>query len=194
MSDYSGRKILIGVVTGTLLSTANDKTSHLTDSQDHHKITILLEECVELSKTSHPPLKFIKECDDIIDDKQQVVKLPPIPTDVLFAFDSVVLTIEGEKMLDRFLVQVGGVDRVKHIHIVGHTDSTGNDKYNQALSKKRANSVADYWISQSVPSEKITQRGEGERKPIASNETPEGRDQNRRVEITIYRKYNALKD
>ncbi len=72
------------------------------------------------------------------------------------------------------------------IQIEGYTDNTGKPTYNQELSERRANSVAQYLISQKINSNRIATRGFGQRNPIASNETAIGREQNRRVEITIH--------
>jgi len=71
------------------------------------------------------------------------------------------------------------------VQVVGHTDSTGSASYNQTLSERRANAVADVLIDGGVPFSRIRAFGRGEDQPIASNLTPEGRTQNRRVEIVI---------
>lgn len=71
------------------------------------------------------------------------------------------------------------------IQIVGHTDSDGDAAYNQQLSERRANAVADVLMDQGVPFSRIQTFGRGESQPIASNFTPEGKAQNRRVEIVI---------
>ena len=65
------------------------------------------------------------------------------------------------------------------------TDSTGAESYNQSLSERRASSVASYLSSRGVPSQRLITVGGGELHPVASNDTAEGREQNRRVEITI---------
>ena len=72
-----------------------------------------------------------------------------------------------------------------YIDVLGHTDSTGSDAHNDDLSQRRAASVATYFSSQGVLYDRMMIRGFGERMPIASNETPQGRQQNRRVEIRI---------
>ena len=72
-----------------------------------------------------------------------------------------------------------------YIDVLGHTDSTGSDAYNIALSRRRANSVADYFASNGVLYDRMMVRGYGEQQPIASNDTAEGRRENRRVEIRI---------
>ena len=70
------------------------------------------------------------------------------------------------------------------VHIEGHTDSLGPDPYNQRLSQKRAESVKLYLVQHFVlPPERILAEGYGESRPIAPNDTPEGRSQNRRVQV-----------
>lgn len=71
------------------------------------------------------------------------------------------------------------------IEIVGHTDSRGSDEYNYELSLKRARAVADVLVENGVDPARIRTRGEGESRPIAPNDTPEGRARNRRVEIHV---------
>src|SRR6185312_13785920 len=71
------------------------------------------------------------------------------------------------------------------VSVVGNTDDTGDEAINLPLSYSRARSVADYLISQGVPSDHVTARGVGSTDPIASNDTPDGRAQNRRVDIIV---------
>lgn len=71
------------------------------------------------------------------------------------------------------------------ITVEGHTDSTGAEQYNQRLSERRASSVADYLIDNGVPASAITVYGYGELRPASTNDTVEGRQLNRRVEIHI---------
>lgn len=71
------------------------------------------------------------------------------------------------------------------IDIVGHTDNTGSDSYNQSLSERRADSVAAFMINRGVIQERIVAFGQGETQPVASNDTAAGRAQNRRVELRI---------
>lgn len=71
------------------------------------------------------------------------------------------------------------------IHVVGHTDSTGSDQYNQGLSERRAASVSNYLIQAGVPADRVVAEGRGEREPRATNSTGEGRRMNRRVDIVI---------
>ena len=72
-----------------------------------------------------------------------------------------------------------------YIDVLGHTDSTGSDAYNQGLSERRAQSVANYLASRGVAPARMATRGFGETQPIADNATEYGRAQNRRVEIKV---------
>jgi outer membrane protein OmpA-like peptidoglycan-associated protein len=73
-----------------------------------------------------------------------------------------------------------------NILLAGHTDSTGSEQYNYELSKRRAKAVSNYLVSQAVNSARISIEGYGPSQPVAGNETPEGRAQNRRVEVAIW--------
>jgi len=72
-----------------------------------------------------------------------------------------------------------------HVAVEGHTDSVGSDDYNQQLSEHRAQSVRDYFVQQGIPAGTIEARGFGKTEPIATNDTAEGRQQNRRVELVL---------
>ena len=72
-----------------------------------------------------------------------------------------------------------------HVSVEGHTDSVGGDEYNQSLSELRAQAVRDYFVQQGIPSGSVEAHGYGKTAPIASNDTPEGRQQNRRVELVL---------
>ncbi|MGB5425356.1 MAG: OmpA family protein [Gammaproteobacteria bacterium] len=128
---------------------------------------------------------------------EEVVVVPPPPpvvmyekttmsTTALFAFDSDVLKEEGKVALRELGNEIKAKGaKVVDIDIIGHTDSTGPEEYNQGLSERRAQSVADFIISEGVDASIIDVSGEGELNPIASNATREGRAQNRRVEINV---------
>jgi outer membrane protein OmpA-like peptidoglycan-associated protein len=72
-----------------------------------------------------------------------------------------------------------------HLDVEGHTDSVGTDDYNLTLSQKRAQAVRDYLVQQGISESSIASRGLGKAGPVASNDTPEGRQQNRRVELVL---------
>ena len=71
------------------------------------------------------------------------------------------------------------------VEVAGHTDSTGAEDYNQSLSERRAASVTQYLQSQGIIAQRVISVGMGELRPVADNTTPEGRQANRRVEITM---------
>jgi outer membrane protein OmpA-like peptidoglycan-associated protein len=71
------------------------------------------------------------------------------------------------------------------VQVEGHTDSVGSDDFNQRLSEQRAESVREYLVDQLVPAGAVTAFGFGKTKPVATNDTPEGRQQNRRVELVV---------
>jgi outer membrane protein OmpA-like peptidoglycan-associated protein len=77
------------------------------------------------------------------------------------------------------------------VQIIGHTDSDGEASYNQGLSERRANAVADVLQANGVNYSRIVTIGRGENNPVASNLTPEGKSQNRRVEIVIVPSANS---
>jgi outer membrane protein OmpA-like peptidoglycan-associated protein len=72
-----------------------------------------------------------------------------------------------------------------HVTVEGHTDSVGSDDYNQQLSERRAQAVRDYFVQQGINEAALEAHGYGKSEPIASNDTPEGRQQNRRVELIL---------
>jgi outer membrane protein OmpA-like peptidoglycan-associated protein len=72
-----------------------------------------------------------------------------------------------------------------HLAVEGHTDSVGSDEYNQNLSEQRAQAVRDYFVQQGIAADSVEARGFGKTQPIASNDTAEGRQQNRRVELIL---------
>jgi len=107
-------------------------------------------------------------------------------TSALFDFDSAVLKEEGKVALHELgdAIKAKGAT-VVDIDIIGHTDSTGPADYNQGLSERRAQAVADYIISEGIDAVIIDVSGEGESNPVASNDTAAGRSENRRVDINV---------
>jgi outer membrane protein OmpA-like peptidoglycan-associated protein len=106
---------------------------------------------------------------------------------IYFDFDKTTLKAESYVELNKvvdFLTLNGRVE----IEIEGHTDNKGSDEYNQNLSQGRSQSVVDYLVQQGIESGRLTARGFGESKPIDSNDTDEGRGNNRRVEFTVLKK------
>lgn len=107
-----------------------------------------------------------------------------MPGNITFATNSSNISADFYQVLDSVAVVVNEFEKT-YVDIIGHTDSSGALQYNQTLSESRANSVASYLESQKVVSQRIITRGAGPSQPIASNDTPEGRSMNRRVEIIL---------
>lgn len=107
-----------------------------------------------------------------------------LPQDILFATDSTAVSpsIQGDLIaVARNLQQYPDTN----VQVIGHTDSDGDASYNLNLSQRRAQAVSSILISNGVPSFRVQSIGRGEDQPVASNLTPEGKAQNRRVEIVI---------
>ena len=114
-----------------------------------------------------------------------VTKMVSLKAGALFDVNSDKLKAAGMSELSALAGQLKGMSEIQNIKIVGHTDSTGAEAYNQTLSQRRAIAVKNYLLDQGIPASTMSTLGMGEGSPIASNATREGRAQNRRVEITI---------
>ena len=104
--------------------------------------------------------------------------------DVTFAVNSTTITPAMRAVLDDVAASMNQYPN-SLIDVMGHTDSTGSDSYNLDLSRRRAESVANYLSSRGVNRARVETIGYGEQYPIADNTTEDGRSQNRRVEIRI---------
>lgn len=107
-----------------------------------------------------------------------------MPGNVTFATDSADISSNFFEVLDSVSIVLNEFDQT-YVDVIGHTDSTGRAEYNQALSVRRAQSVADFLMSREVLPERLVVTGRGQTQPIATNDTPEGRSLNRRVEIVL---------
>jgi len=107
-----------------------------------------------------------------------------MPQDILFDVDSATVT---PVLRDDLFKVADSLNKYPEttVQVVGHTDSDGSASYNQSLSERRANSVADVLTQGGVSYGRVRAFGRGEDQPVASNLTPEGKRQNRRVEIVI---------
>ena len=103
---------------------------------------------------------------------------------IYFEFDK-------DELMPRSFVELNKLLKIMQEHpklsirIVGHTDALGNDAYNDALSQRRAQSVVNFLTENKIAKNRLFARGEGERQPIATNDTDEGRAENRRVEFVV---------
>jgi len=107
-----------------------------------------------------------------------------MPSNITFALNSADLNAQFFSALDGVSMVLKEYDKTV-IEVAGHTDSSGSDQYNQALSERRAQAVAGYLSSHGVKTQRLMTIGAGEGHPVASNDTEQGRSANRRVELTI---------
>ncbi|MCK4839003.1 MAG: PD40 domain-containing protein [Desulfobulbaceae bacterium] len=125
---------------------------------------------------------------------EQPVKIEPeiIPeapveinmNNIFFAFNQADLQPESYMEMQRWVRMLEENEHI-HLHISGHADSIGGDSYNQKLSEKRAQAVVGYLGDNGIAVERLVAEGFGERQPVSPNDTEEGRQQNRRVQVRI---------
>lgn len=113
-----------------------------------------------------------------------------IPSDVSFDTGSAAIKPNMRPILDQFASGLANEPNTE-IRIIGHTDNTGSAAINDPLSVQRAASVRDYLAARGVSPQRVTIAGMGERQPVADNNTPQGRAQNRRVEMFLAEKAMA---
>ena len=103
---------------------------------------------------------------------------------VYFDNDSAKLRSASVATLDKAVATLNRRATIK-VEVAAHTDSSGSDSYNLALSERRAASVKDYLVAHGIDATRLTSKGYGETQPVASNATKEGRAKNRRVELRV---------
>ena len=107
-----------------------------------------------------------------------------MPSNITFGVDSANISSEFYQVLNSVNLVVNEYDKTL-IEIMGHTDSSGSREHNQALSERRAASVSQYFVSREIERLRLATYGHGEDYPVASNDSEQGRSQNRRVEIVL---------
>jgi outer membrane protein OmpA-like peptidoglycan-associated protein len=129
---------------------------------------------IRADRPEAPPPKVVLTPSNIqINDKVQF----ELGSDKLLPVSFPLLDAVGQVMVENAQIEV--------IEIAGHTDASGGAKRNRELSQQRAESVRQYLISKGIAKGRLTSKGYGPDKPIAGNDTPEGREANRRVEFVI---------
>lgn len=113
-----------------------------------------------------------------------VMQKVTLSAQTLFDFDKSVLKPDGRRRLDELLADLRNVN-LDAIIAVGHADSIGSDRYNQKLSLRRAGAVKAYLVGKAILANRVTAQGNGEKQPVGSNKTREGRAKNRRVEVEV---------
>ena len=107
-----------------------------------------------------------------------------LDTDTYFDFDQSRLKPAGEEKLKAIAQRLATMD-LEVVVATGHTDWTGSGAYNQSLSERRAGAVKRYLVTQGLPERRIFTEGKGEREPVATNQSREGRAKNRRVVVEV---------
>jgi outer membrane protein OmpA-like peptidoglycan-associated protein len=128
--------------------------------------------------------RLLQQLNTVLSTRDSARGLIANMSDVLFKSGSFeLLTAARER-----LAKVSGIVLAYpslHLAVEGHTDSVGSDEYNRQLSERRAQTVRDYLVQQGISPDAIAASGFGKSEPVASNDTPEGRQQNRRVELVL---------
>lgn len=106
-------------------------------------------------------------------------------TGVNFEFDKSVLTVEAQNTLDEAVELLRDTDEMIEVRVEGHTDSIGSEQYNMQLSQERAEAVVEYLSENGVNDTLLKAVGMGEGFPVASNDTKQGRAENRRVDFVV---------
>ena len=123
---------------------------------------------------------------EILDTRREARGLIVNLSDVLFDFDKATLKPGAKEKLSKLTGVLLAYPGTYRMEIEGHTDAVGSDAYNQKLSEDRAQAVRDYLAQAGLPTDRITAtRGFGKTRPVTTNDTPEGRQMNRRVELVI---------
>ena len=128
--------------------------------------------------------RLMNQLNQVLQTKDSARGLVSTMPDVLFDFNKYTLKPQARERL----AKVAGILLAYpdlHLEVDGYTDNIGGDQYNQQLSEKRAAAVRDYLSSQGVPISNVVAEGFGKNNPIASNATPSGRQENRRVELVV---------
>ena len=135
---------------------------------------------ISVPSVSVPPAAEPASCAELQATITRELAGPPIK----FLTDGYVLDPSDSAVLDPIAAAIKACPDAR-ITVIGHTDNTGNDAINTPLSASRAQAVADYLVAQGVPANAVGSRGAGSGEPVASNDTEEGRAQNRRTEIKV---------
>lgn len=122
---------------------------------------------------------------ETVDEHGCAIEITVVLRDVHFDTAKATLRPESKATLDRIISVLKATPSVKKVEIGGHTDSRGADDYNRQLSQQRAESVIDYLKAGGIDNSRLKAQGYGETRPIASNDTADGRAQNRRVELKV---------
>ncbi|MEB2652105.1 MULTISPECIES: OmpA family protein [Pseudomonas] len=185
-AGWAGGGAALGIVTGGLICYAQDGDEDSDGVFDRRDRCPDTPENTEVDHRGCPLPQYPVAVKPVEPAPQSEVITLSDAGNVLFDFDKSDLTPAAKAQLDTLMDKLRNADVVS-IKVIGHTDSKGSDAYNQALSERRASSVAAYLLSQGLAPNKLTSEGRGESEPVADNASDEGRAENRRVELHINR-------
>ncbi|KQT66771.1 outer membrane protein OmpA-like peptidoglycan-associated protein [Pseudomonas sp. 2957] len=185
-AGWAGGGAALGIVTGGLICYAQDGDEDSDGVFDRRDRCPDTPENTEVDHRGCPLPQYPVAVKPVEPAPQSEVITLSDAGNVLFDFDKSDLTPAAKAQLDTLMDKLRNADVVS-IKVIGHTDSKGSDAYNQALSERRASSVAAYLLSQGLAPNKLTSEGRGESEPVADNASDEGRADNRRVELHINR-------
>jgi OOP family OmpA-OmpF porin len=146
-----------------------------TTFQDTTPIRIAVAPPAPLAEAPPPPKKEVKIRDNRIE----------IGEKIQFAYNKAEVLSESFAILDELAKVIQENPHVQKVSIEGHASDEGEDQHNLILSKARAEAVRAYLVAKGVSADRLSSTGHGEAKPLVSNDTPEGREKNRRVEFHI---------
>ncbi len=121
-------------------------------------------------------------------DQQPTIETVVLSSRALFAHDASKLSTRGNIAMENLVLKLGEYTKIEKIEIIGYTDSVGTEAYNLELSERRANTIKDF-VDLVYSDVDLKVQGLGETDPVSSNQTAEGRQQNRRVEIRVTAKW-----
>ena len=192
---------ILTLMAGTALAESRGTTPGYAADSTGNIVTSGTGDCVHTGSWSKDKATIVG-CDGYVLDAQvkiikgeglDAISMISFPQAELFAFDKAELSEGGKTYIQDHRAELGGdLAEVYSVTVIGYTDTTGDANYNMGLSMRRAEAVSSYLATIGVPADKTRTLGRGENDPIASNDTAEGRAQNRRVEVIVVAQPRAL--
>jgi outer membrane protein OmpA-like peptidoglycan-associated protein len=167
-----------------VLGTAQNQAISLQREDDAQRASAQADQNLGTREKSELRGRLLTEFNAILQTRDTPRGLIVNMSDILFDTGNDSLQPLAREKLDKVAGIVSGHPGLR-LDVEGHTDSAGGDEYNQRLSEQRGTSVRDYLIQQGMAGSSVTSKGFGKGEPVASNDTAEGRQQNRRVELVV---------
>lgn len=155
--------------------------------KEEHQLPIVFEELTEFEMEEMKPTAEDNSMADLSNSRKEAIVVEdvyPLTISIYFAFDSYELSPEAQIKLRELFQKYTSGHEVR-VGITGHTDAIGSQEYNKKLSMNRAQSAEQFLMKAGLAEQRVNAQGKGEDEPVATNDTPEGRRQNRRVTIMV---------